>query len=98
MLIVLPSTPTTEEASAWLARSGVEHCVITLPERLDYKTAADNAIYVSGEQHADVPMQLTRERFIVMRVFKGFQLMPSDHILFSNLSSETSLTTLAEEG
>ena len=74
MLIVLPSTPTTEKASAYLAGKNIPHRVIPVPESLDYKTGSDIAIYIEGNDHADVPMQLTRERFIVMRVFKDFEL------------------------
>lgn len=74
MLIVLPSTPTTENASTYLKEKGVPHEVIPVPESLNYKTGSDIAIYITGNDHADVPMELTRQRFIVMRVFKDFEL------------------------
>ena len=73
MLIILPSTPTTEKASEYLTAQHVPHEVIPVPESLNYKTGSDIAIYIAGNDHADVPMQLTRERFIVMRVFKDFE-------------------------
>jgi len=74
MLIVLPSTPTTEKASEYLSAQNVPHRVIPVPESLNYKTGSDTAIYIEGNHHEDVPMRLTKERFIVMRVFKDFEL------------------------
>ena len=74
MLIVLPSTPATEKASEYLTERAVPHQVIPIPESLGYKTGSDVGIYIESEDHADVPMALTRQRFVVMRVFKEFQL------------------------
>ena len=74
MLIILPSTPTTEKASAYLSSKNIPHQVIPVPESLNYKTGSDTAIYIVGNDHADVPMTLTQQRFIVMRVFKDFEL------------------------
>jgi hypothetical protein len=74
VLIVLPSTPTTENASQWLTEQGIAHQVIPIPESLGYKTGSDIAIYVDSAEHTDVPMALTKARFIVMRVFKDFKL------------------------
>ncbi|MEM0950704.1 MAG: hypothetical protein AAGI66_01000 [Cyanobacteria bacterium P01_H01_bin.74] len=83
MLIVLPSTPTTEAASQWLVAEGIAHQVIKIPERLGYKTAADIAIAVNAEVYPDIPMRLTREGFVVMRVFKTFALNDDDEIVTS---------------
>lgn len=74
MLIVLPSTPTTENASQWLHERHVPHQVIPIPESLGYKTGSDLAIYIEGNDHQGVPMELTKARFVVMRVFKDFKL------------------------
>ena len=74
MLIILPSTPTTEKASQWLSERGISHRLISIPESLGYKTGSDMAIYVEGNDASDVPADLTRARFVVMRVFKNFQL------------------------
>ncbi len=74
MLIVLPSTPTTENASRWLEERAVAHRVIPIPESLGYKTGSDVGIYVEGSDQTDVPMELTKARFVVMRVFKDFKL------------------------
>jgi hypothetical protein len=78
MLIILPSTPTTENASRWLEERGVPHRLIPIPESLGYRTGADIAIYVPGNDASDVPAALTRARFVVMRVFKDFQPEPSE--------------------
>ncbi len=74
MLIVLPSTPTTEKASEYLTQKGVPHQVIPIPDSLNYKTGSEIGIYIDSEDHTGVPMELTRQRFIVMRVFKDFKL------------------------
>jgi hypothetical protein len=77
MLIVLPSTPTTENASQWLTERGVPHRLIPIPESLGYKTGSDIAIFVEGTDVTGVPAELTKARFIVMRVFKAFKLEES---------------------
>lgn len=74
MLIVLPSTPATQNASAWLGERNIPHRLIPVPESLGYKTGSDLAIYIEGSDHAGVPMALTKARFVVMRVFKDFSL------------------------
>ena len=74
MLIVLTSTPTTEKASEYLQSQGIPHRVIPIPESLGYKTGADIGIYIDSADHTGVPMELTRQRFVVMRVFKDFRL------------------------
>lgn len=74
MLIVLPSTPMTEKASEFLTGQSVPHQVIAVPESLGYKTGSDTAIYIDSDDHTDIPMLLTKERFVVMRVFKDFKL------------------------
>lgn len=73
MLIVLPSTPTTENASQWLQEHNIAHQVITIPESLGYKTGSTIGIYIEGTDQTQVPMALTRARFVVMRVFKDFR-------------------------
>lgn len=73
MLIVLPSTPTTENASAFLTEQGIEHQVIPIPESLGYKTGSELGIYIPGA-NMSVSMVLTKARFVVMRVFKEFEL------------------------
>lgn len=74
MLIVLPSTPTTENASQWLNERSIPHQLISIPESLGYKTGSDLAIYIEGSDQQGVPMELTKARFVVMRVFKDFKL------------------------
>ena len=74
MLIVLPSTPTTHKASAYLTDLGVAHTVISMPASLNYQNASDVAIYTTDTQHGDLAMALTKARFVVMRVFKDFVL------------------------
>lgn len=74
MLIVLPSTPTTENASQWLNERNIPHQLIPIPESLGYKTGSDVAIYIEGSNQQGVPMELTKARFVVMRVFKDFKL------------------------
>ena len=74
MLIVLPSTPTTENASQWLNERGIAHRVIPIPESLGYKTGSDIGIYIESSDQQGAPMELTKARFVVMRVFKDFKL------------------------
>ncbi len=78
MLIVLPSDGMTTKASAWLMEEGVRHHVIKLPQRLDYKTGANTAIALEGDDNMDAPMRLSKQRFVVMRVFRDFELQPGD--------------------
>ncbi|MEB3288048.1 MAG: hypothetical protein VKJ04_11160 [Vampirovibrionales bacterium] len=73
MLIVLPSTPTTQKASEYLHEKQVPHDLIPIPDSLGYKTGSEIGIYIESEDHTGVPMELTRERFVVMRVFKDFK-------------------------
>ncbi len=73
MLIVLPSTPTTENASQWLSERNIAHEVIPIPESLNYKTGSDIALYIEGNDQQGVPMELTKAQFVVMRVFKDFK-------------------------
>ena len=74
MLIVLPSDGMTTKASAWLTDEGVAHQVIPLPASIDYKTGANTALYLNSDNNMDVPMRLSRQRFVVMRVFREFEL------------------------
>ena len=75
MLIVLPSPGDTRKASAWLTEHAIEHDVIPIPESLNYRTGSDIAIVLTSankDDNMDVPMKLSRERFVVMRVFRDF--------------------------
>lgn len=78
MLLVFPSSPMTHEASAWLAGQGISNTVIPLPERLDYKTGANHALWIDSLDNMAIPMQLSRERFVVMRVFRDFVPTPDE--------------------
>lgn len=73
MLIILPTTAATDKASAFLLKQAIAHRVLPVPESLGYKTGSDTAIYLAEQPEGiDVPMLLTRERFVVMRVFKAY--------------------------
>jgi hypothetical protein len=74
MLIVLPSTPTTEKASEYLNSIGIEHQLIAIPDDLGYKTGSDLAIYSQAERKGEIATLLTKQRFVVMRVFKDYAL------------------------
>ncbi len=74
MLLIFPSSPMAEKASKYLEGEGVPHRIIAIPESLGYKTGADHGIYIDSENNMDVPMKLSRERFVVMRVFRDFKL------------------------
>jgi hypothetical protein len=77
MLIVLPSTSTTEKASAYLTQHGFDHTVIAIPDELGYKTGSDIALYTVSPDRNKMLTELTKERFVVMRVFKEF-VLPGD--------------------
>jgi len=74
MLIVLPSTPAAQQASALLTSLDIPHQLIPIPESLGYQNVAELALYADGPQAADLATLLTRHRFVVMRVFKEFTL------------------------
>ncbi|MGE0201459.1 MAG: hypothetical protein AB7P76_10880 [Candidatus Melainabacteria bacterium] len=77
MLIALPSSPATEKAAVFLAARGITHRVIPMPVELNYHNGADVAIYLAPADlpaGVDVAMLLTKEKFVVMRVFKSFIL------------------------
>ena len=74
MLIVLPSTPTTQKASEFLKAQGYEHQLIPIPKDLGYKTDSDLALYTESPQANHMLTVLTQERFVVMRVFKEYHL------------------------
>ncbi len=74
MLIVLPSTPATEKASAYLTQEGFEHQLIPIPDSLGYRTGSDLGIYTVAEDRNKMLTELTQQRFVVMRVFKDFIL------------------------
>jgi hypothetical protein len=74
MLIVFPSSPMTFKAGEWLAEQNIAHRIITLPESINYKTGANHALFVEGQNMGEVPMQLSRAHFVVMRVFRNYRL------------------------
>lgn len=75
MLIVMPSDPTTLEASAYLKETGVPHEVIAIPEDLGYKTGANIALYFEGNTESSAMMvKLSAQGFVIMRVFREFTL------------------------
>jgi hypothetical protein len=74
MLIVFPSSPMTQKASEWLTERAIAHQVIPLPESIHYKTGANHALFIEGENIGDIPMALSRAHFVVMRVFKNYRL------------------------
>jgi hypothetical protein len=74
ILIVLPSDTGTQKAHAFLTERGLPHRVIPIPARLGYKTGAHHGIYAED----DHSMLLTKQRLVVMRVFREFNLLPED--------------------
>lgn len=74
MFIVMPSDPTTHKASEFLESLGVKHLVMPIPEELEYKTGATVGIYLEGEEANQVMMQLSAKGFVIMRVFKSFEV------------------------
>jgi hypothetical protein len=73
VLIVLPSTPTTQRASAFLNEQRIAHQLIPLPASLNYQNGATQALYFPPPPpEVDIAMLLTRQRFVVMRVFKDY--------------------------
>lgn len=80
MLIVLPSDPTTQKASAFLTQHQVAHQVIDLPETLDYKTGANLAIWLHPPVGPSVLTDLSAAGFVIMRVFRQYQL-PQENAL-----------------
>ena len=79
MLIVLPSPGDTRKASAWLTEQAIAHEIIAIPDSLNYRTGSDIALVLTAtnkDDNMDVPMKLSRERFVVMRVFRDFDWPP----------------------
>lgn len=74
MFIVMPSDPTTEKASEFLKAENVEHAVMDIPEELGYKTGANIGIYLSGQNANAVMLKLSAKGFVIMRVFKSFEV------------------------
>jgi hypothetical protein len=74
MLIILTGDNMTERASQWMAERAIDHTIIELPDTLGYKTHASHGIVVESTDNMDLPMRLSKERFIVMRVFREFTL------------------------
>lgn len=74
MLIILTGDTMTTQASQWMVERGIEHTIIDLPKSLGYKTHASQGIVVDSQDNMDLPMRLSKQRFIVMRVFREFTL------------------------
>lgn len=72
MFIILPSDPTTLNASEYLTQQGIEHSVLAIPDELGYKTGASQGIYLPQEG-AKVMIDLCSAGFVIMRVFKEFE-------------------------
>ncbi|MFN8615191.1 MAG: hypothetical protein U0003_04695 [Vampirovibrionales bacterium] len=72
MLIIFPSAGETRKASDWLHTQSISHAVIPIPNELEYQTGSDVALYLDTMDNMDVPMRLSREQFVVMRVFREF--------------------------
>lgn len=74
MFIIMPSDATTLKASEYLESIGVKHMLLDIPEELGYKTAANKGIYLEGENTQQVMLDLSAKGFVIMRVFKSFEL------------------------
>jgi hypothetical protein len=74
MFIVMPSDPTTVKASEYLESEGVKHMVMDIPEELGYKTGANIGIYLEGADAEKVMRDLSTKGFVIMRVFKAFEI------------------------
>jgi hypothetical protein len=74
MFIVMPSDPTTIKASEYLETKGVRHMILDIPEELGYKTSANIGIYLEGTENEQVMLDLSAQGFVIMRVFKSFEL------------------------
>ncbi len=70
----MPSDPTTEKASEYLMTQNIPHRVIEIPEELGYKTGASLGIYLEGGEANRVMVDLSAKGFVIMRVFKSFEL------------------------
>jgi len=78
MLLVFPSDYMTRKASDYLTTEGVAHRIIAMPERLDYDNGATTALYIESQDNMDIPMKLSRQQLVVMRVFREFNPHPND--------------------
>ncbi len=74
MFIVMPSDTTTHKASEFLESIAVKHMVVEIPEELGYKTGANVGLYLEGENTDQVMRELSAKGFVIMRVFKSFEL------------------------
>jgi hypothetical protein len=74
MFIVMPSDPTTLKASEYLESTGVKHMIMDIPEELNYKTSANIGIYLEGTDAEKVMLDLSAKGFVIMRVFKAFEI------------------------
>ncbi len=74
MFLVMPSDPTTDNASEYLTQRQIAHHVMPIPEELGYKTGATKGIYLQGDNLDKVMLDLSANGFIIMRVFKEFEI------------------------
>jgi len=74
MLIVMPSDPATQKASQYLTEQGIQHMVLDIPDQLEYKTGATTGIYLEGSDKEKIMLDLSAKGFIIMRVFKSFEV------------------------
>lgn len=69
MLLMFRSPFETRKASAFLREQNVSHRVVVIPPDWDYRPE-DVAILITSNDNMDIPMRLSRERVVVMRVFR----------------------------
>ena len=73
MLIVMPSDPTTEEASVFLAGEGFDNQVMPIPDELEYRTSATLSLYFPNDDDSEaIMMALSGKGLVIMRVFKHY--------------------------
>lgn len=72
MLLVFRSPFETRKASDYLSQHHIIHRVVLIPESWDYRPE-DVAILIDSNDNMDIPMRLSRERIVVMRVFREMQ-------------------------
>lgn len=74
MFIVMPSDPTTLKAAEFLDSLDVPYRVMDIPPELGYKTGANIGLYLEGDNPDEVMRQLSAKGFVIMRVFKSFEI------------------------
>lgn len=69
MLMVFRSPFETRKASDYLTDETVAHRVVLIPADWEYRPE-DVAIFIESDDNMDIPMRLSRQRLVVMRVFR----------------------------